>query len=329
VVVVSGRRLGLLAVLALCALLPAGLEQYKLYVASLTLVYLTLAIGLNLTLGYAGQISLAHAAFMAFGSYAVAILGQRGWPFELGLVIGAIVAFGWGLVVGFPALKVKHHYLAMVTVGFNIIVFLVIRNWESLTGGSFGISNIPRPAWGPLSFKSDRAFYVYILGWTVLVVGSAYWILTSRWGRAFRAIRENEMRAEVVGVSLRSYKLMAFAIGAGYAGIGGALFAPLLGYIDPGAYTLDRSIQFLMMVVMGGLGRFEGPFIGALVVTVLPEVLRASEGMYLIYYSLAVVLMMLFMPKGLIGLWDRLVEWRGRGRRVAAPLAAPGAPDPG
>jgi branched-chain amino acid transport system permease protein len=326
-VVVSGRRLGLLAALAAGALLPAALEQYKLYVASLTLVYLTLAIGLNLTLGYAGQISLAHAAFMAFGSYAVAILGQHGVPFEVGLVIGAVVAFGWGLVVGFPALKVKHHYLAMVTLGFNIIVFLVIRNWESLTGGSFGISNIPRPAWGPLSFKSDRAFYFYILGWSVLVVGSAYWILTSRWGRAFRAIRENEMRAEVVGVSLRSYKLMAFAIGAGYAGIGGALFAPLLGYIDPGAYTLDRSIQFLMMVVMGGLGRFEGPFIGAVVVTVLPEVLRASEGRYLIYYSLAVVLMMLFMPKGLIGLWDLVVEWRGRGRRVAAPLAVPpGAP---
>jgi branched-chain amino acid transport system permease protein len=267
---------------------------------------------------------------MAFGSYAVAILGQQGWPFELGLVVGAVVAFGWGLVVGFPALKVKHHYLAMVTLGFNIIVFLVIRNWESLTGGSFGISNIPRPAWGPLSFKSDRAFYVYILGWAALVVGSAWWILTSRWGRAFRAIRENEMRAEVVGVSLRTYKLMAFAIGAGYAGIGGALFAPLLGYIDPGAYTLDRSIQFLMMVVMGGLGRFEGPFIGAVVVTVLPELLRASEGFYLIIYAAAVVLMMLFMPKGLIGVWDWVVERRGRGRRVAAPLPAPpGPPGPG
>jgi branched-chain amino acid transport system permease protein len=284
-------------------------------VASLTLVYLVLAIGLNLTLGYAGQISLAHAAFMAFGSYAVALLGQRGVPFEVGLVVGAVVAFGWGLVVGFPALKVKHHYLAMVTLGFNIIVFLVIRNWESLTGGSFGISSIRRPAWGPISFASDRAFYLYIVGWTALVVASSWWILTSRWGRAFRAIRENEMRAEVVGVSLRNYKLMAFAIGAGYAGIGGALFAPLLGYIDPGAYTLDRSIQFLMMVVMGGLGRFEGPFIGAIVVTVLPEILRASEGFYLIIYALAVVLMMLFMPKGLIGIWDRLVEWRWRSSR--------------
>src|SRR5207245_1716625 len=225
----------------------------------LTLGFAMLAIGLNLTLGYAGQISLCHAAFMAFGSYAVAILGQRGVPFEIGLVIGVTVAFAWGLVLGFPALKVKHHYLAMVTLGFNIIVFLVLRNWESLTGGSFGISNVARPAWGRLSFQPDRAYYFYILAWAAVVVAVAYWILTSRWGRAFRAIRENEMRAEVVGVNLRNYKLMAFAVGAAYAGMGGALFAPLVGYIDPGAYTLDRSIQFLMMVVLGELLGLIGP----------------------------------------------------------------------
>jgi branched-chain amino acid transport system permease protein len=318
------RGLALAAGVALCALAPLGLEQYKLYVLSLTLVYLILAIGLNLTLGYAGQISLAHAAFMAFGSYAVAILGQHGVPVELGLVVGVALAFAWGLVLGFPALKVKHHYLAMVTLGFNIIVFLVLRNWESLTGGSFGISAIARPAWGPLSFRSDRAYYLYILGWTTMTVASAYWILTSRWGRAFRAIRENEMRAEVVGVSLRSYKLLAFAVGAAYAGIGGALFAPLLGYIDPGAFTLDRSIQFLMMVVMGGLGRFGGPFVGAAVVTILPEVLRGSEGLYLIIYATAVILMMLFMPKGLVGLWDLAQARLGRRRELPAP---PGAVD--
>jgi branched-chain amino acid transport system permease protein len=319
------RRLLPLGVLALLALLPLGFEQYKLYVASLTLVYLILAIGLNLTLGYAGQISLAHAAFMAQGSYAVAILGARGLPVEVGLLVGAGLGFLSGLVVGFPALKVKHHYLAMVTLGFTIIVFLVLRNWESLTGGSFGISAIARPAWGPLRFQSDRGYYVYMVGWAAVVVASAWWILTSRWGRAFRAIRENEMRAEVVGVSLRSYKLMAFAIGAAYAGVGGALFAPLLGYIDPGAFTLDRSIQFLMMVVIGGLGRFEGPFIGAVLVTVLPEVLRASEGLYLIIYALAVILMMLFMPRGLVGVWDGALALLDRGRparprhRHAAP----------
>ena len=321
----SAPRLLPLAVLALLALMPLTFEQYKLYVASLTLVYLVMAIGLNLTLGYAGQISLAHGAFMAFGSYAVAILGPRGVPFELAVCAGAVLGFGWGLLVGFPALKVKHHFLAMVTLGFNIIVFLVLRNWESLTGGSFGISGITRPAWGPVSLQSDRAYYLYILAWAAVAVASAYWILTSRWGRAFRAIRENEMRAEALGVSLRNYKLMAFAIGAAYAGIGGALFAPLLGYIDPGAYTLDRSIQFLMMVVMGGLGRFEGPFIGAILVTVLPEVLRASEGLYLIIYALAVMLMMLFMPKGLVGVWDWVLALLSPGR--AAPPAVATPPD--
>ncbi|MBI4734677.1 MAG: branched-chain amino acid ABC transporter permease [candidate division NC10 bacterium] len=320
------RALGLLGGGAILLLFPLFLEQYKLYLASLTLVYLILAIGLNLTLGYAGQISLAHAGFMSFGSYAVAILGPLGVPFEGGIIVGTAIAFLWGLVLGFPALKVKHHYLAMVTLGFNIIVFLVLRNWESLTGGSFGISGIGRPHWGPLRFLSDRAYYYYILGWATLVVASAYWILHSRWGRAFRAIRENEMRAEVVGVSLRNYKLMAFAIGSAYAGIGGALFAPLLTYIDPGAFTLDRSIQFLMMVVMGGLGRFEGPFIGAVVVTLLPELLRASEGFYLIIFSLAVILMMLFMPKGLVAAWDWMVCRLTR--RTVSPAHPPPPPEP-
>ncbi len=304
-----GRILALLVGVAVLLLLPFGLEQYKLYLASLTLVYLMLALGLNLTLGYAGQISLATAAMMSFGAYAVALLVPVGVPFEMALLIGALFAFLWGLVLGFPALKVKHHYLAMVTLGVNLIVYRVIRNWESLTGGSFGISAIRRPSWGPLHFTSDRAYYFYILGWTALVVASAYWILHSRWGRAFRAIRENEMRAEVVGVNLRNYKLMCFAIGSLYAGIGGALFAPLLTYIDPSAFTLDRSFQFLIMVVLGGLGRFEGPFVGAAVVTLLPEALRASEGLYLIIYSLSVILMMAFMPKGLVTFWDWMVEW--------------------
>jgi branched-chain amino acid transport system permease protein len=303
----SVRRYAPLIILAALMVLPLGLEQYKLYVASLVLVYVILAIGLNLTLGYAGQISLAHAAFMAIGAYSVGILRPMGIPFEVCVVIGALIAFALGVCVGFPALRVKHHYLAMVTLGFTIIVFSILRSFESVTGGSFGIFNIARPDWGFISFKSDQAFYVYTVLWAIPVIASAYWLLHSRWGRAFKAIRENEMRAEALGVSLRNYKLMAFAIGAGYAGIGGALFAPLLGYIDPSAFWIERSIQFLMMVVIGGLGRFEGPFIGAIVVVVLPELLRASEGLYLIIFSLSIILMMLFMPKGLIGLWDLFI----------------------
>lgn len=309
---------GYLPVIVLAALmvLPLGMEQYKLYVASLVLIYTILAIGLNLTLGYAGQISLAHAAFMAIGAYSVAILRPLGVPFEITVLVGAIISFLLGIVVGFPALRVKHHYLAMVTLGFTIIVFLCIRNFEKLTGGNFGITGILRPDWGFVSFRSDRAFYVYTLFWAIPVIASAHWLLHSRWGRAFKAIRENEMRAEALGVSLRNYKLMAFAIGAAFAGIGGALFAPLLGYIDPSAFYIERSILFLMMVVIGGLGRFEGPFIGALVVVVLPEVLRASEGLYLIIFAISIIVMMLFMPKGLIGLWDLFLA------RVVAPRPA-------
>ena len=310
-----------LPVIILTALMvmPLGLEQYRLYVASLVLIYTILAIGLNLTLGYAGQISLAHAAFMAIGAYSVAILGPLGVPFEISVLVGAVISFLLGIVVGFPALRVKHHYLAMVTLGFTIIVFLCIRNFETLTGGNFGIAGILRPDWGFVSFRSDRAFYVYTLFWAIPVIASAYWLLHSRWGRAFKAIRENEMRAEALGVSLRNYKLMAFAIGAAFAGIGGALFAPLLGYIDPSAFYIERSILFLMMVVIGGLGRFEGPFIGALVVVVLPEMLRASEGLYLIIFAISIIVMMLFMPKGLIGLWDLFLA------RVVVPRPASSA----
>jgi branched-chain amino acid transport system permease protein len=300
----SIRRFLPLAVLCALLILPLGLEQYKLFVGSLVLVYLIAAIGLNLTLGYAGQISLAHAAFLAFGAYSVALLQPRGVPFELCLLIGTAISFCFGLLIGFPALRVKHHYLAMVTIGFTVIVFLALRNFERLTGGSFGISGIARPNWGFVSFDSDRAYYVYTLFWAVPVLASAYWIKNSRWGRAFKSIRENEMRAETLGVSLRNYKLMAFAIGAGYAGIAGALFAPLLGYIDPPAFYIERSIQFLLIVVIGGLGRFEGPIIGTIVVVVLPELLRASQSLSLIIFSVCIMLMMLFMPKGLIGLWD-------------------------
>lgn len=313
------RRFVPLVVLCVLLVLPLGLEQYKLFVGSLVLVYVIAAIGLNLTLGYAGQISLAHAAFLAFGAYTVAILQPWGVPFEICLVVGATISFVFGLLIGFPALRIKHHFLAMVTIGFTIIVFLCLRNFPSVTGGSFGIPGIDRPDWGFVSFESDRAYYIYTLLWAVPALASAYWIKNSRWGRAFKSIRENEMRAEALGVSLRNYKLMAFAIGAAYAGVAGALFAPLLGYIDPPAFYIERSIQFLLIVVIGGLGRFEGPIIGAIIVVVLPEFLRASQGLYLIIFALSIILMMLFMPKGLIGLWDLLIE------RLAKPRGAAGA----
>lgn len=280
-------------------------SPYMLYLASLTCIYIMAATGLNLILGYAGQISLAQAAFMGIGAYTVAFLAPK-YTFWLALPLGGMIAFGLGLALGFPSLKVKHHYLAMVTLGFNIIVYMVLMNEQEITGGPFGIFDISRPKAGPLDFTSDSGYHVSIALVTFLILFLAYWTLNSQWGRAFKGIRYNELRAEMLGVNLRNYKLIAFAIGSGFAGIAGGLLAPLLGYIDPTTFTIGLSFQFLLMVVVGGSGRFEGPFIGAIIVTILPEVLRVAERLYFVIFAFCALLVLIFVPKGAIALWDWL-----------------------
>jgi len=289
--------------LGLFLLFPALLGSYGLYLISLTLVYIIATAGLNLILGYAGQISLAHGAFMGIGAYSVALLGPE-HSFWLALLVGVAIAFILGLALGFPALKVKHHYLAMVTLGVNIIVYVILRNEEEITGGPHGIMDIARPKIAGLTLASDLRYYYFVLAIAFLTIMLLYWILNSQWGRAFKSIRENELRAEMLGVSVRNYKLFAFAIGCSFAAVAGGLFAPLLGFIDPTSFNLDVSFQFLLMIIVGGLGRFEGPFIGTTIGVIIPELLRFSGGLYLILFSLAVIVMFIFMPKGSVALWD-------------------------
>ena len=278
-------------------------SQYMLYLASLTCIYILTAAGLNLILGYAGQISLAQAAFMGIGAYTVALLSTK-ISFWLALPLGGVISFVLGLVLGFPSLKVKHHYLAMITLGFNIIVYLILMNEEEITGGSYGVFNIPRPKLGPFDFTSNMGYHILIAIIACFILLLTYWTLNSQWGRAFKGIRENELRAEMLGVSLRNYKLIAFAIGSGFAGIAGGLLAPLLGYIDPTIFDLGFSFQFLLMVIVGGSGRFEGPFVGAIIITILPEVFRIAEGLHFVLFALVAMLILIFMPKGLVTLWD-------------------------
>lgn len=209
-------------------ILPAFVvrSHYMLYLATLSCIYFISASGLNVILGYAGQISLAQAAFMGIGAYTVALLGPK-FSFWLALPLGGLVAFVLGLCLGFPSLKVKHHYLAMVTLGFNIIVYLVLTNEQQITGGPYGIFNISRPKTGLLNFTSDHNYHIVVAIVTYIFIVLIYWALNSQWGRAFKGIRENELRAEMIGVNLRNYKLAAFAIGSGLAGIAGGLLAPL------------------------------------------------------------------------------------------------------
>jgi branched-chain amino acid transport system permease protein len=309
----TGVLAGALALTLAAGLLAFGLQPYGIYLLSLWAVYTIGAIGLNLTLGYAGQVSLAQATFVGIGAYTTAILMPHGVPFGVTLLIGAAFCFGLGLLLGFPALRVQGHYLAFVTLALTTIAFLIFRNEAWLTGGIYGIDRIHRPA----PFTGGIAYLWLCLLVLALVTFGAWWMLRSPWGRAFVALRENPIRAASLGVEVRTYTLLAFAIGAALGGVSGALYAPLVQFIEPTPFALTLSFSLLLMVVVGGSGSFLGPFLGALVAVLLPEWLRFLHDYYLVLYGTMVILLLAFCPEGLVGLAERAVR---RVRPAAAPV---------
>ena len=302
----AGGTLALAAVFLVVA--PLWLKPYGIFILSMWAVMTIAAIGLNLTLGYAGQISLAQAAFVGIGAYITAYLTTKGWPFWPTCLLSGVACFAVGWLLGYPALRVQHHYLAFVTLAFNTLVYLILRNEEWLTNGIYGISNVPRPSMFGYSMKGGREFYYFCLGNLVLVSAATWWLIRSPWGRAFVAVRENPIRALSLGVDTRRYTLMAFALGAGLGGISGTLYAPLTQFVDPTPFALGLSLNLLLMVVLGGSGYFFGPFLGAIVAVLLPEWLRFAQGYYLMGYAMLVMVMMAFWPSGLLGLLDRLTK---------------------
>lgn len=309
-------RKQLIAALLVGALLlavPPLLKNYGIYLFTMWLVFVIATMGLNLTIGYAGQKSLGHAAFFGIGAYTVAIAMKAGFSFWLGLPLAMAGCFVIGLALGFPALRVQAIYLAFATLGFNTAVWLVMRNEEWLTGGSFGINNIARPGLFGLSLNGALPYYYFVLGVAVLL-GAALWkLLASPWGKAFTALRDNPIRAESLGIHVQAYTLLSFAIGAVYAGVAGALFASLVEFIEPAPFTVGASIMMYLMVVVGGAGYFFGPLVGAAVGVLLPEWLRFAQAWYLAVFGTAVVLLMLWLPDGLLSIPERLLA-RKRGR---------------
>jgi branched-chain amino acid transport system permease protein len=215
------KKLSLLLI-AVCALLllvvPQFLKNYGIYLLTYWLIFIIATMGLNLTVGYAGQKSLGHAAFFGIGAYTVAILMKAGLSFWLGLPAAAVICFVVGIILGFPALRVQTIYLAFATLGFNTAIWLVMRNEEWLTGGTYGINNIARPGFLGLSLESNLAYYYFTLGVAVLMALLLWGLLRSPWGKAFTALRDNPIRAESLGIDIRSYTLLSFAIGAAFAG---------------------------------------------------------------------------------------------------------------
>ena len=281
---------------------PFFLKPYGIFLISTWAVLTIAAIGLNLTLGYAGQISLAQGAFVGIGAYTVALLIPAGVPFFAALMAAGVLSFAIGWVLGYPALRVQHHYLAFVTLAFSTLVFLVLRNEEWLTNGIYGIAGTPRPTLLGWQTGAARDFYFLCLGVLALLSLATWWMLRSPWGRAFVALRENPIRALSLGLDTRRYTLMAFAIGSSLGGLSGALYAPLVQFIEPSSFTLGLSFNLLLMVIVGGSGNFFGPFVGALIAVLLPEWLRVTQGYYLIVYAAAVMVMMAFCPAGVLGL---------------------------
>ncbi|HKA75158.1 MAG TPA: branched-chain amino acid ABC transporter permease [Xanthobacteraceae bacterium] len=331
---------------------PLSLKPYGIYILTLWAVTTIAAIGLNLTLGYAGQVSLAQGAFVGIGAYAAALLTTKGWPLAAAYPVAGVACFAIGWLLGYPALRVQHHYLAFVTLAFATLVYLVFRNEEWITGGIYGISGIPRPSLFGWSLRAPRDFYYFCLANLAVVAFAAWWLIRSPWGRAFVALRENPVRALSLGVDTRRYTLMAFALGAALGGISGVLYAPLVQYVDPTPFSLVLSFNLLLMVVVGGSGRFFGPFLGAMVAVLLPEWLQAADNMYgvfgpladaaravlppevpkyvakhyLIAYAVFVMVLMTFSPGGIIGLVAR--RFAGAPARkppAAAPAAAEAA----
>lgn len=307
------RTVLLFAGLAALVTVAAFAKRSEVYLLTLTMVYLMATFGLNLTVGYAGQMSLGQAAFFGIGAYVAAIALKAGIPFLAVLPIAGVACFVVGLALGFPALRVQHHYLAFATLGFNVLVFLVMRNEEKLTGGTFGISSIPRPTILGVSFEGHLAYFYFTLAGLVALAAALWWLLRSPWGRAFAALRDNPIRAESLGVNITAYTLLAFAIGAACAGVGGVYYASLVEFIEPGPFHFSTSLMMLLAVIVGGSGRFFGPVVGTIVIILLPEVLRSSsieslkfmQKWYLVFFGLAVVALMIWLPGGILSIADR------------------------
>jgi branched-chain amino acid transport system permease protein len=303
-----------LGIAALAAVtVPFLLKSYGIYLLSMWAVLSVAAIGLNLTLGYAGQISLAQGTFVGIGAYCVALLVPLGVPYPVAFIGAGVLCFAIGWLLGYPALRVQHHYLAFVTLAFTTLVFLVMRNEEWLTNGIYGINAIPRPVFFGWSTGKPMQFYFFSLGSLAVIAAAIGWMLRSPWGRAFVALRENPIRALSLGVDTRRYTLIAFALGAGLGGLSGALYAPLVQYVEPNSFALGLSFNLLLMVIVGGSGHFFGPLVGALIAVLLPEWTRVTEGYYLIAYATMVMVLMAFCPTGVLGLIQRAAKAMRRG----------------
>ncbi len=283
--------------------------EYILHILVISGIYIILTLSLNLIVGYTGLPSLGHAAFSCVGAYVSSLLalnlGISPW---IGLIIGACVATLFGIIIGFPCLRLKGDYLALGTFGFGVIVYSIAKNWVSLTRGPMGLPGIPQFSVVGYELSEIWSYLVLVILFALLTLFVIRRIVKSPFGRVLRSIREDEIASEVLGKNTAKYKLIVFMVGAFFAGIAGSLYAHYITFIDPSSFTIMESITIVLMVIFGGMGSISGSIVGATILVVFPELLRflgmpsaIAAPVRQMLYGLLLIVLMIRRPQGLLG----------------------------
>ena len=307
---------GLAVLLALTPLYVTN--PFSLSLFNIIGLYVIVVLGLNLFTGYAGQISLGHAAFFGLGAYGSAVLTATyqlpPWPTML-LVAGAVALVA--LVIGVPTLRLHGHYLAMATLGFNYAVHIIFVQWDEVTGGPSGLSGIPALTLGGLSFNTDLKFYYLVWAFALIALTLCLNLVRTGVGRGLAALAQDEVAASCLGVDVRRDKVRVFVLSAVFASVAGSLYAHYFGHVNPDTFSIFKSLDLVIMVVVGGLGSIWGTLFGVSFIVILPYVLEPLEQYFDIIHGLILVLILLFLPQGFItGIWDMVRTYLAR-RRLA------------
>lgn len=305
-----GLRLPLLGAFTLLALAAPGfLSSYQITIFSTALLYMILGLGLNIVVGLAGLLDLGYVAFYAAGAYTYGLLHLHfGLGFWLALPVGGLVGALFGLLVGLPVLRLRGDYLAIVTLAFGQIVRLVLENWTDLSRGPSGIANIPRPGLFGVELSLDHSiiyFYYLMIALVLVTIFVTNRLQDSRIGRAWQALREDEVACQAMGIDRTRLKLAAFGTGAALAGMAGVLFAARTTFINPASFTFLESVIILCIVILGGMGSVLGILAASLILILLPEYLRALADYRMLVFGASLVAMMLFRPQGIVGVRRR------------------------
>ncbi|MCJ7587389.1 MAG: branched-chain amino acid ABC transporter permease [Candidatus Aminicenantes bacterium] len=285
--------------------------EYLLHILVIAGIYIILALSLNLIVGYTGLPTLGHAAFSCIGAYTSSLLalniGLSPW---IGLLIGACVAAFSGIVIGYPAVRLKGDYLALATFGLGVIVYSIAKNWVSLTRGPMGLPGIPGFSIAGFQLSEIWSYLLLVLVFVVITIFIINRIVNSPFGRILRSIREDEIASQALGKNTIKYKLLVFIIGAFFAGIAGSLYAHYITFIDPSSFNVMESITILLMVIFGGMGSISGSMVGAVILVVFPELLRflgmpssIAAPMRQMIYGLLLVVLMFKRPQGIMGVY--------------------------